>query len=74
MKVWTFRDGMDIVATPVTRGRHPNLSKLSESKRVIGRARSTNGALADLATQLGVGATLFEISPLEITTAEPVAA
>jgi hypothetical protein len=59
-KVWTYRSGMDIVATPVTRGRRPKPGVFSDA-RTYGVAHSKDGALADLAQKLGIGTSQFEV-------------
>lgn len=52
LKVWTYRFGTNMVATPVTRGRHPNPDVFSEA-RTYGVARSTSAAIESLLEQLG---------------------
>lgn len=53
LKVWVYKDGMDYVATPVTKGRRPKPGLRSE-RRTYGVARSKNGALEALAVALHI--------------------
>ena len=63
VKVWVYRSGAEIVATPVTKGRRPK-PKLFSERRSYGRARSKVGALEALAQTLGISVEDMEVEAL----------
>lgn len=68
IKVWLYKDGMNYVATRVTKGRHPKPGIRSE-RRTYGEARSKNEALVNLAKALKVKAEALVVTDLKATVA-----